>query len=159
MNEKHRTETATKSLCETCGRADVDCPTYPQQTQSCVEHRTRDAATDTKPAARDVLAALANEIFYETTEAARLADDGFGVVFGPVDLPSIVDRYAAQAAQQQAVPDQHDEPGTIIRQFGYQPLFNAISSATQWREGRTIEISVLAFQKALLAATQKGGAR
>ncbi len=58
-----------------------------------------------------------------------------------------------------ARPDeQHNEPGPIIRQFGYQPLFNAISSATQWREGRTIEISVLAFQKALLDAAQKGGA-
>lgn len=65
-------------------------------------------------------------------------------------------RLAALAAA--VTLDQQHEPGPIIQQFGYQPLFNAISSAVQWREGRTIEISVLDFQEALLAATQKGDA-
>lgn len=65
-------------------------------------------ATDSRqaePAARDVMMALANEIFYETTEAARLADDGFGVVFGPVDLSAIVDRY--RQAEQGRSDEQH----------------------------------------------------
>ncbi len=43
-------------------------------------------------------------------------------------------------------------PGAIIKQFGYQPLFNAISAATEWMEGRRVGISVAAFEASLLAA-------
>lgn len=43
---------------------------------------------------RDLIMQAANAVFDETTEAARPAEDGFGVVFGHVDIAAIVDRYA-----------------------------------------------------------------
>ena len=55
--------------------------------------------------------------------------------------------------------DQPAAPGAIIRQFGYQPLFNAISAATKWEEGRTIGVSVAAFEASLLDATPEAPAQ
>ena len=51
--------------------------------------------------------------------------------------------------------DQPAAPGAIIKRFGYQPLFNAISAATEWMDGRMIGISVAAFEASLLAATSE----
>lgn len=149
-----------ETLCTTCARADVDCPIYPQQTTRRVEHRAS-APTLEKPASvgglrfqKGLPVSYVIEAAYRRYEHEESAE---GKAQRKANSDALFNRIQ-QAREATAQNEQHDEPGPIIRQFGYQPLFNAISSATQWREGRTIEISVLAFQSALLAAVPPAAA-
>lgn len=86
------------TLCASCARADVNCPIYPQQTASCVEHRPA-AKQQAEPAARDVIGKL-----IELTRAVNIAlddseerdgIDGREHVIGSVNFDAVCDALEA----------------------------------------------------------------
>lgn len=103
-----QTQQAEATLCASCTRANVDCPIYPQQTASCVEHRPA-AQQQAEPVARDVLMALARDVERE------LISGGY-VAFSEQELASIVDRHAARLPVEMHSTDLNDRKAAEIIQ-------------------------------------------
>ncbi len=126
-----------------------DLPPLPEQPQQLTAYwECEDCA------GHGVVGELQSMGHFQPPEAATCsACDGKGRTKTEAFLPEQMRAYVLvdRAARAAAAPAGHAEPVAWRKgQYGYQPLFNAIADSV--RSTRTINISVEAFEKAMLAA-------